>query len=97
MSVDDAESVVQDVERARWLDGKVLEAEMFCFEDLAENSLERLLMAAMADLANAQGALLNGDDKAVLAFLIKIAGLVRYAVVDREELREAIRLTRSEP
>lgn len=97
MSVDDAESVAQDVERARWLDSKVLEAEMFCFEDLAENNLERLLMAAMADLANAQGALLNGDDKAVLAFLIKVAGLVRYAVVDREELREAIRLTRSEP
>jgi hypothetical protein len=96
MPPDDTEEVTKDVERARWFDGKVLEAEMFCFEDLAELDLARVTMTAMADMAHVQGALLNGDDKAALAFLIKAAGAIRYAVVDRAEFREAIRQKKEE-
>lgn len=78
---------VDKVDQGIAFDQLVLNAQLHFLHQEQSPSFELLLLATSADLGAAQMAFLDGDRKAALAFLVKVAGRIRYGVADRPELQ----------
>ena len=72
-------------------DARVQQLHTVFLGDMAGITLHGIAQHLEEDLRNLCGGLDRSDSKAILAFLIRLAALTRYAVVDCPELKAAAR------